>query len=228
MLLLLSACVEKAPNFDMDAPELTDLKAAIADARAADAERCAPELLAQAEAALIYSAHEVTEQGYEEKSTDDRISDALNAAKQAKLEAMARCHPPKPQVVQVQPKAKPKRLVAGKVLHFRGVHFETASARLMASSYAVLDVAVQVLQEVPKLQVEVSAHTDSRGSARYNQDLSDRRAASVVRYLVAHGVSADRLQPRGYGEDKPIASNATAEGRALNRRVDFRVLPTKP
>ena len=70
----------------------------------------------------------------------------------------------------------------------------------------------------------MQGHTDSTGSARHNQGLSERRAASVRDYLMAQGVSATQLTARGFGETQPIASNATAEGRAKNRRVVMHVL----
>ena len=73
----------------------------------------------------------------------------------------------------------------------------------------------------PPSRVVVKGHTDSQGSSSLNKDLSERRAASVLRYLTDKGVIADRLISSGQGEEKPIASNATSQGRATNRRVEF-------
>ncbi len=105
------------------------------------------------------------------------------------------------------------------------VHFDTDKAVIKPDSFALLDEVVGVLQKNPQLKlVRVEGHTDNRGTATYNLDLSRRRAAAVLEYLVQHGVSRKRLVSAGYGFERPIADNATALGRAKNRRVEFRVL----
>jgi OOP family OmpA-OmpF porin len=109
-------------------------------------------------------------------------------------------------------------------IHLRGVNFETNSAALTADSSTRLDDAVATLIKNNDLQVEVAGYTDSSGSAAYNENLSRRRAQSVMSYLVSHGVDAGMLSARGYGESNPIASNATNAGRAENRRVTLRIL----
>ncbi len=109
-------------------------------------------------------------------------------------------------------------------IHLRGVNFETNSADLTVASSARLDDATATLVRNSDLRVEVAGYTDSAGSASYNQNLSRRRAQSVMDYLVSHGVDAGMLSATGYGENNPIASNATAAGRAENRRVTLRIL----
>ena len=109
-------------------------------------------------------------------------------------------------------------------IHLRGVNFETNSADLTADSSARLDDATATLLKNSDLRVEVAGYTDSSGAASYNQGLSRRRAQSVMNYLVSHGVDAGMLSARGYGENNPIASNATVAGRAENRRVTLRIL----
>lgn len=89
-----------------------------------------------------------------------------------------------------------------------------------------LSVLAANLQRYPNSQVRIVGHTDNTGSAAYNQDLSERRALAVASILRAEGVSPGRLQAIGRGEDAPIASNLTPEGRALNRRVDIVIQPT--
>ncbi len=89
---------------------------------------------------------------------------------------------------------------------------------------ADLDRVTEVLKRNPDLRVEVEGHTDSIGTAVYNQQLSERRAASVVEYLVNAGIERGRLEPVGYGLTKPIATNDTREGRARNRRVQLKPL----
>jgi OOP family OmpA-OmpF porin len=108
---------------------------------------------------------------------------------------------------------------------YKGVQFETNSADLKASSYPVLNEIAEGLKAQPSIKVEVQGHTDSTGKAEYNQRLSERRAQSVVNYLVSKGIAAERLIPKGYGLTRPIASNNTAEGRARNRRVELKPLP---
>lgn len=87
----------------------------------------------------------------------------------------------------------------------------------------MLDRAIATLKRYPELKVEVAGHTDSRGADAYNQQLSAKRAATVLAYLKDGGV-ANTLTSRGYGEREPIASNDTDEGRLQNRRVVLRVL----
>lgn len=85
------------------------------------------------------------------------------------------------------------------------------------------------MEDNPKIEIELSAHTDSKGSDAYNMDLSVRRAKSCVDYLVSKGIPISRMTSRGYGETKPVAPNElpngkdNPEGRALNRRTEFKV-----
>ena len=103
------------------------------------------------------------------------------------------------------------------------IHFETAKAVIYKSSYNLLDDLVAFMKEKPKVEIEVAGHTDSDGSDTYNLQLSKDRAAAVRSYLIAKGVSGNRVKSLGYGESKPIASNATDEGKARNRRTEVRV-----
>lgn len=100
-----------------------------------------------------------------------------------------------------------------------GVNFETNSDRLLPGSASVLNDAAATLRMNPTIRVEVAGHTDSDGTAEYNEGLSARRAATVRDYLVSRGVSEERMTARGYGESQPIADNTTREGKARNRRV---------
>ena len=104
------------------------------------------------------------------------------------------------------------------------VNFEFAKADLLPTAAATLDVLADVLRRYPALRVEVGGHTDSVGSDALNERLSQRRAESVLEYLVRAGVGRERLSAVGYGEARPTASNETETGRALNRRVEFTVL----
>jgi OmpA-OmpF porin, OOP family len=105
------------------------------------------------------------------------------------------------------------------------VHFDYDKAIIKPESFPLLDEVVGVLSKNPQLKhVRVEGHTDNKGTAAYNLDLSKRRAASVVEYLVQHGIDRKRLVSAGYGFERPIADNATALGRAKNRRVEFKLL----
>lgn len=101
------------------------------------------------------------------------------------------------------------------------IHFEFDKDKIKPESFPILDAVADILQANPNVRVEIQGHTDNKGAAAYNKKLSDRRAASVLKYLVAKGVAADRLTSFGYGLERPIADNKTDQGRALNRRVQF-------
>ncbi len=109
------------------------------------------------------------------------------------------------------------------VIELQGVHFDTDKSTLKPESIAILNAAVKTLGEHGTIMVEVAGHTDSTASDEYNQALSQRRAKVVHAYLVDHGVSADRMTWKGYGESSPIATNDTEEGKARNRRTELNV-----
>ncbi len=102
------------------------------------------------------------------------------------------------------------------------VYFRTDKDIIEVRSNAILDNVAKVLVAHPEIaHVRVEGHTDNRGGAAHNLDLSGRRSAAVVKYLVKKGVARDRLDAQGFGQDKPIADNTTDVGRATNRRVEF-------
>ncbi len=105
------------------------------------------------------------------------------------------------------------------------VLFETGSAVIQKRSYPLLDEVAAVLRKNPTLgPVLIEGHTDNRGSRTLNMNLSDKRARSVLEYLVSKGIDRKRLSSKGFGFDRPISTNDTALGRAKNRRVDFRLV----
>lgn len=108
------------------------------------------------------------------------------------------------------------------------VNFEFDRSDLLTSSLPTLEAVAEVLRRHHALRVEVAGHTDSVGAEAYNQALSRRRAEQVAGYLVELGIDPGRLHAAGYGERRPLLSNATATGRALNRRVEFSVLDGSP
>ncbi len=112
----------------------------------------------------------------------------------------------------------------GTAFTLRNIFFDFDKWDLKPESLPEINRLVELMNEYPSVRVEIGAHTDSRGSDSYNQELSAKRAQSVVDYLVSRGISRQRLEARGYGESKPIATNDTDEGRALNRRVEFKLI----
>ena len=123
--------------------------------------------------------------------------------------------PPPPARVTVQ---KDRLVLDGKV------YFDTGKDSIKSESMSLLDEVAAALEEHSEVErVVVEGHTDSTGSAKLNQGLSQRRAAAVKSYLVGKGVAADRIDSQGFGGSRPVDSNKTAKGREMNRRVEFLV-----
>jgi outer membrane protein OmpA-like peptidoglycan-associated protein len=121
------------------------------------------------------------------------------------------------------------KIIVNKTYKLSKIFYEYNSAKLTNESEATLDTLYALLKENPDLTIELSAHTDSIGSASYNMDLSQRRAQSCADYLIAKGLDGTRITPVGYGFAQPVAPNTIGkkdnpEGRALNRRTEFKVL----
>lgn len=104
------------------------------------------------------------------------------------------------------------------------VYFASGKAVIRRRSHAMLKQIIDALGTRKKIKIKIEGHTDSRGSARYNKRLSQRRADSVKRFLADGGIPEDRLTAIGHGEDKPIASNKSRKGREMNRRVEFNIV----
>ncbi|MCQ2375040.1 MAG: OmpA family protein [Salinivirgaceae bacterium] len=109
----------------------------------------------------------------------------------------------------------------------KNVFFETGSAKLKPTSYAELGRLTKLMTDMPTMRIEISGHTDNQGSYATNQRLSEARAKSVVDFMISEGIAANRLEYKGYAFDQPIADNSTKDGRAMNRRVEFKVLSTE-
>jgi len=103
------------------------------------------------------------------------------------------------------------------------IQFATNSAEIADTSHTLLLDIVSIALQCPNARIEISGHTDSRGSEEYNLNLSQTRASSVMSFLVTNGVKAERLSAVGYGETNPIADNETDVGLARNRRIEFNV-----
>lgn len=101
--------------------------------------------------------------------------------------------------------------------------YEFNSYELKDISKLELDKLVALLNKNTEIQIEIGGHTDNKGTKEYNQKLSENRAKSVYDYLIEKGISASRLSYKGYNFSEPIASNDTEEGRAKNRRTEFKI-----
>ncbi|RUA32649.1 MAG: hypothetical protein DSY76_00350, partial [Bacteroidetes bacterium] len=104
------------------------------------------------------------------------------------------------------------------------IFFASGKSSLKPESKTELENLIRLMNDSPKLKLEISGHTDNTGSKSVNQRLSKARAKAVVNYLVKHGISADRLTYKGYGASQPVADNSTKEGRQKNRRTEFKVI----
>ncbi len=123
--------------------------------------------------------------------------------------------PPPPPPPPAPPPAAQERIV------LRGVHVDFNRARIRPDAAPILDEAADILKQHPNVNVDVNGYCDAIGGVAYNLKLSQRRADAVVNYLESKGIAGDRLTPHGYGKTNFVATNATAEGRAQNRRVEL-------
>jgi outer membrane protein OmpA-like peptidoglycan-associated protein len=196
---------------------------AIAGARAADQQRAqtiAQMQALQAQALSVTSAElgqakgQLATQGQQLQDEQRRRQDAERRATQAAADLAAF--------------ASVKQETRGMVITLNGsVLFASGKTDLLDAARTRLnDVATALKKEDPDAKIVVEGHTDSQGPASFNQDLSQRRAEAVRGYLVSHGLSSDRITSQGFGPTRPIADNASPEGRANNRRVEIVVQPT--
>jgi outer membrane protein OmpA-like peptidoglycan-associated protein len=116
------------------------------------------------------------------------------------------------------------KVTVGKKVVMNNILFETGKSVLTTSSYAEINSLFNILLDNPQMKIEISGHTDKTGSDAVNFRLSEERAKAVVDYLVQMGVARSRMEFRGYGSLQPIDDNSTAQGRAKNRRVEFKIL----
>jgi outer membrane protein OmpA-like peptidoglycan-associated protein len=115
-------------------------------------------------------------------------------------------------------------LEVGKTFRLNNVLFKRGTTELIDSSFAELNRVAEILEENPGIEIELAGHTDNQGSSRLNVKLSRERVEVVKQYLVDRGVEEKRIEGKGYGGSKPIASNKSEETRSLNRRVEFTIL----
>lgn len=116
-----------------------------------------------------------------------------------------------------------KNIAIGSKIALRNIFFDVGKATLRPESNAEMERLVKLLNDVPKLKIEISGHTDNTGSAVLNETLSQERAEAVVKYLSGRGIAAARMTAKGYGSTKAIATNNTEDGRQQNRRTEFEI-----
>jgi outer membrane protein OmpA-like peptidoglycan-associated protein len=117
--------------------------------------------------------------------------------------------------------------IVGEKMQLSNVFYEIDSWQLKKESITELDNLVSLLSENSNLVMEIGGYTDSTGSEQYNMALSEKRALSVVNYLIKRGISSDRLKFKGYGNTSPLGDNVTSEGRKLNRRTEAKIIELK-
>ena len=225
-----------------------DAKDTFQKATLAGAKKCAPCQYAKAEAFLGLADHEIAERASENHSNHFGL--AVKTVKEKSLEALkltpcevkpvppappspptpappspptppaptppAPPTPPTPSPPPPAPKAEPE---------FGPVYFEPNKTNITPAAAKELDRDGMILKENPDIKVEIGGHTDSGGSDKANQVISEKRAQSVKKYLEdKFNISENRLVVKGYGSKKPIADNQSTEGRAKNRRVEFKII----
>jgi outer membrane protein OmpA-like peptidoglycan-associated protein len=104
------------------------------------------------------------------------------------------------------------------------IYFKTNSYILNENDKKIIDRVYEILKKHSYLKVKILGHTDAQGEEEYNIKLSESRAQSVTEYLLFRGISSDRIHSKGYGENSPVESNSSEQGRALNRRVEFVII----
>lgn len=147
-----------------------------------------------------------------------KITDAANCINTGSVTFKKPVIPPDPFAEDLQ------NLEEGSAIILKNIFFETGKATLLPKSFEELDKVVSFMKTFEIDQIEISGHTDSDGSDQANQVLSENRAKAVAAYLVSQGIAPESLIAIGYGESRPVDTNATPEGRSQNRRVEFKLL----
>ena len=172
--------------------------------------------------ALIGNEMDKQKRALEEELAGVRALAEQNAAENAAQNEQINNNTYSIQTIQDSNNLKAIKLVLG-----NAIMFDTGSAQLSALADATLSRIAYNLKQFPNSDVTIVGYTDSTGSAQLNQQLSQQRANAVMNYLISQGISASRLQAIGDGPNNPVASNATAEGRAQNRRVEMYITAGK-
>jgi outer membrane protein OmpA-like peptidoglycan-associated protein len=230
--MIASGCASKDRLMAFD-----EAKAAFQKATAAGAKKCAPCDYAAAEANLALADHGIDKWWFESNAKIDR---AIEIAKNKSLEALKATpcekpapppEPPKPAPPPPPPPEPPKPAPAPPpppkpAPVFENVYFNENKTNIDPVAAKALDRDAMILKDNPGIKVEIGGHTDAVGSEVAKQKISEKRAESAKKYLMdKFNIPGDRMIIKGFGSQKPIADNKSKEGRAKNRRVEFRVIP---
>src|SRR6185436_2417883 len=121
------------------------------------------------------------------------------------------------------------RVENNQIIITQQVKFRTGSDKILPESDTILEAVQKIMEEHSEIKkVRIEGHTDNRGGKAYNDNLSRKRAAAVVKWLVGHGIDKSRLTSQGFGFSRPIATNKTEEGRQENRRVELHIVDPPP
>ncbi len=168
----------------------------------------------------------VSAQGYVNRTVQVQVQNMMKTIMNLTLEQRQAAAPPPPPAPVPSAEKKPRVILEKaqkKIEITEAIHFETGRAKILEDSFSLLDEIAQVLQQNPDISVRIEGYTDNVGSAAYNLKLSQLRAENVMKYLITAGIDPSRLTAKGFGMMDPIASNASAAGRAKNRRVEFTI-----
>ncbi len=214
-----------------------EAKAAFQKATAAGAKKCAPSDYATAEAYLALADHGMNSKRWFEGT--ERFDRAIGIAKDKSLAALKAtpCEKPEPPPPPPPPPPEPPKPAPAPpppppppppkpVPVFENAYFNENKTNIDPVAAKVLDRDAAILKDNPDIKVEIGGHTDFSGSEIARQKISEKRAESAKKYIMdKFNIPGDRMSIKGYGSQKPIADNKTKEGRAKNRRVEFRVIP---
>jgi outer membrane protein OmpA-like peptidoglycan-associated protein len=234
ILLILGAMVVSGCGKSEVMMSYNEAKELFQKATLAGAKKCAPVQYATAEAYLALADHEIGEADY--LAEDTKL--ALKIAKEKSLEAMkltpcekpAPAPPPEPPKPAPPPPPEPPKPAPPPPPKpspvFENIYFNEKKTNIDPVAAKALDRDGAMLKENPDIKVEIGGHTDSMGSEKGNQKISEKRAESAKKYLMdKFNIPGDRMIVKGYGSSKPIADNGTKEGRAKNRRVELKIIP---
>jgi len=243
LLLILGAVIASGCAPKATVIVYNDAKEAFQKATIAGAKKCAPCQYGTAEAYLALADHEMQYYWRELEDLDKHATIAkeksLEALKLTPCEAApappppAPAEPPKPAPPPPPPPPEPPKPAPAPpppapkpVPVFESIYFNENKTNIDPVAAKVLDRDAMILKDNPNIKVEIGGHTDFSGSEGARQKISEKRAESAKKYMMdKFNIPGDRITTKGYGSQKPIADNKTKEGRAKNRRVEFRVIP---